>query len=304
MIPGKVSVIVPVYNGARFLSDCISSALHQANADSEVIAVNDGSSDNSLDILKTFEPRLQIINQENSGPAAARHRGVIASSGEFIAFLDQDDVWDKNKLERQLNVFRQYPEALAVYCDHRSIDENGNVVGNSGALHYPRGSGQILRYMIRGSMVLTASLVMTRREAYDLAGGLDVNHSYWADDFDLWMRIAAQGPFLYQLETLVSYRRHSHNTSGSPFENSAGLTQAYRNLDIFLRGNELHHTLWPLVREERFKAELATAWHHRKRSEPSQAINCYNQAIRLKFVSIDAWIGLAIAFCSMAMRKE
>lgn len=107
MSPGKVSANVPVYNGARFLNDCISSAIHQTSADLEVIAVNDGSSDNSLEVLKHYEPRLQIIDQENSGPAAARHRGVIASSGEFIAFLDQDDVWDKNKLERQLNVFRQ-----------------------------------------------------------------------------------------------------------------------------------------------------------------------------------------------------
>lgn len=304
MIAGKVSVVIPVYNGERFLEDCIASAINQGNADLEIIVVNDGSSDNSPEIIRKHAKEVQIINQENAGPAAARHRGVMASTGEFVAFLDQDDVWDANKLERQLDVFRRYPDALAVYCDHRTIDSSGNIIGKSGALLYPRVSGQVLDYMIRGTVVLSASLVMVRRTAYDSAGGLDVNHSYWADDYDLWMRIAAQGPFLYQLETLVSYRRHSHNTSGSDFEMAAGLAQAFRNLEAHVVARQVHRKLWPLIHDARFKAELALAWHHRKRHEAAQAIRNYLAAIRLKPLNLDAWRGLALAFYFKVVRKR
>lgn len=96
----------------------------------------------------------------------------------------------------------------------------------------------------------------------------------------------------------------SHNTSGSSFEKSAGVTQAYRNLDVFLKENGLHRNLWSLVREERFKAELATAWHHRKRSERTLAIRHYNEAIRLNCLSVDAWMGLAGVFFSNIARKD
>jgi glycosyltransferase involved in cell wall biosynthesis len=293
-----------VYNGSRYLHECLNSALHQTYPNCEIIAVDDGSSDSSLEILRGYGPAVHVIRQQNSGPAGARHRGIQASSGDFIALLDQDDLWDRDKVEKQLAVFRRYPEALAVYCDHRSIDEDGEIIGNSGALKYPRASGDILRYMIQGALVLSASLVMLRRSAYDLAGGFDVRHAHWTDDFDLWMRIAALGPFLYQLETLVSYRRHSQNTSGSSFEMSTGLSQAFRNLESFLTERQLHLSLYPLVRDARFKAEIACAWHHRNRSEGASAIWRYREALRIRPLSIKAWLGLVLSLAALGSRTR
>jgi glycosyltransferase involved in cell wall biosynthesis len=291
MTHSLISVVIPVYNGSRFLRACIDSALSQTYPQVEIVAVNDGSKDNSLDILKSYGDRILVIDQPNSGPAIARNNGVKASHGELVAFLDQDDVWDDIKLERQAALLNIHSDALATYCDHRGIDEHGVVTSLSGALYYPRTSGQILEHLIRGNFILSASLVMLRRSAFDAAGGFDASQPHWSDDYDLWMRIAARGAFLYQIETLVGYRRHSGNTSGSAFEMQAGNAHALRNLEMHLNG-EQHKKLLPLLREERFRNTLGTAWHHRLQGRRKEAINTYRAAIALRPTSLPAWVGL------------
>lgn len=291
MLHSLISVVIPIYNGGRYLRACIDSALNQTYPQFEIIVVNDGSTDNSLEILKSYGDRIRIIDQTNSGPAVARNNGVKASLGELVAFLDQDDVWDDIKLERQAALLKRHSDALASYCDHRGIDEHGVVTSYSGALYYPRASGQILEYLIRGNFILSASLVMLRRSAFDVAGGFDASQPHWSDDYDLWMRIAARGAILYQIETLVSYRRHSNNTSGNALEMVAGNAHAYRNLEMYLK-SERHHKLLPLLREKRFQSALGTAWAHRLQGSRKEAIHNYRAAISLRPSSINAWVGL------------
>lgn len=291
MTPPLISVVVPVYNGSPYLRQCIDSALHQTYPQVEVIAVNDGSKDNSMEILKSYGDRIRVIDQANSGPAIARNTGVQASHGELVAFLDQDDVWDDIKLERQAALLQHHGAAIAAYCDHRGIDEHGTVTSPSGALYYPRASGQILEHLIRGNFILSASLVMLRRSAFDAAGGFDAGQPHWADDYDLWLRIAAQGAFLYQIETLAGYRRHSSNTSGSPLEMQAGNAHALRNFELHMN-KEKHQALLPLLHEARYRNTLGTAWHYRLQGRRKQAINTYRAAIALRPASLSAWAGL------------
>jgi GT2 family glycosyltransferase len=132
---------------------------------------------------------------------------------------------------------------------------------------------------------------MLRRSAFDAAGGFDASQPHWSDDYDLWMRIAALGAFLYQIETLVGYRRHSSNTSGSTFEMQAGNAHALRNLEMHLN-REQHQKLLPLLREERYQSTLGTAWHHRLEGRRKEAINTYCAAIALRPSSLPAWVGL------------
>ncbi|BAN36772.1 glycosyl transferase [Sulfuricella denitrificans skB26] len=286
-----ISVVIPVYNGSRYLRACIDSALSQTYPHVEIVVVNDGSKDNSMEILKSYGGRILIIDQTNSGPAIARNNGVKASHGELVAFLDQDDVWDDIKLERQAALLNQHSNALATYCDHRGIDEHGVVTSPSGALHYPRTSGQILEHLIRGNFILSASLVMLRRSAFDAVGGFDASQPHWSDDYDLWMRIAARGAFLYQIETLAGYRRHSSNTSGSAYEMQVGNAHALRNLERHLN-REQHQRLLPLLREERYQSTLGTAWHYRLQGRRKEAINTYLAAIALRPSCLPAWFGL------------
>ncbi len=229
-----ISVVIPIYNGSRYLRACIDSALNQTYPQIEIVAVNDGSKDNSMEILKSYGDRIHVIDQAHSRQAVARNNGVKACHGKLVAFLDQDDIWDDIKLERQAALLNLHSSALATYCDHRSIDKHGIVINPSGAIFYPRTSGQILEHLIRGNFILSASLVMLRRSAFDAVGGFDATQPYWSDDYDLWMRIAARGAFLYQIETLLGYRRHSSNTSGSALEMQAGNAHAFRNLEMHL----------------------------------------------------------------------
>lgn len=294
MPPPLISVVIPIYNGSRYLQACIDSALNQTYPQVEIVAVNDGSKDNSMEILKSYGERIRVIDQPNSGQAIARNNGVKASHGELIAFLDQDDVWDDIKLERQATLMRHHSDALATYCDHRSIDEHGAVTGPSGALHCPRASGQILEHLIRGNFIWSASLVMLRRSAFDVSGGFDASQPHWSDDYDLWMRIAARGAFLYQIETLVGYRRHSSNTSGSALEMEAGNSHALRNLEMHLNSEQLQK-LRPLLCERRYQSTLSTAWHYRLQGRRKKAISTYRSAIALRPSSLPAWAGLVRA---------
>ncbi|MHB9101381.1 MAG: glycosyltransferase family 2 protein [Sulfuricella sp.] len=291
MTHSLISVVIPIYNGSHYLQACIDSALNQTYPQVEIVAVNDGSKDNSMEILKSYGDRIRVIDQANSGQAIARNNGVKASHGELVAFLDQDDVWDDIKLERQAALLKRHSDALATYCDHRGIDEHGAVTSPTGALYYPRTSGQILEHLIRGNFILSASLVMLRRSAFDAAGGFDASQPHWSDDYDLWMRIAARGAFLYQIETLAGYRRHSSNTSGSAFEMQAGNAHALRNLEMHLN-SEQHQKLLPLLREKRYQSTLGTAWHHRLQGRRKEAINTYRAAIALRPSSLPAWVGL------------
>lgn len=291
MTHSLISVVIPVYNGSRYLRACIDSALNQTYPQIEIVAVNDGSKDNSMEILKSYGDRILVIDQANSGQAIARNNGVKASHGELVAFLDQDDVWDDIKLERQAALLNRHSNALATYCDHRGIDEHGVVTSQSGALYYPRTSGQILEHLIRGNFILSASLVMLRRSAFDAAGGFDASQPHWSDDYDLWMRIAARGAFLYQIETLVGYRRHNSNTSGSAFEMQAGNAHALRNLEMHLN-SEQRQKMLPLLRKQRYQSILGTAWYYRLQGHRKEAINTYRAAIALRPFGLPAWVGL------------
>ena len=150
---------------------------------------------------------------------------------------------------------------------------------------------QILEHLIRGNFILSASLVMLRRSAFDAAGGFDASQPHWSDDYDLWMRIAARGPFLYQIETLAGYRRHGSNTSGSALEMQAGNSHALRNLETHLNG-EQRQKLLPLLRERRYQDTLGTAWHYRLQGRRKEAVNTYLATIALRPSSLPAWIGL------------
>jgi GT2 family glycosyltransferase len=200
-------------------------------------------------------------------------------------------VWDADKLARQAALMSRHPAALATYCDHRGIDEHGSVTSPTGALYDPRASGQILEYLIRGNFILSASLVMLRRSAFEQAGGFDASQPHWADDYDLWMRIAAQGPFLYQNETLVSYRRHGNNTSGSGAEMQIGNAHALRNLEQHL-DKQTHQKLLPLLSDAIYRSTLGTAWHYRLQGRRKLALQSYRAALSLRPASLAAWLGL------------
>ncbi|HPP08870.1 MAG TPA: glycosyltransferase family A protein, partial [bacterium] len=119
----KVSVIVPVYNAERFIGETLRSVLCQTYKDIEVIVVDDGSTDHSVEVIKKYnDPRIMLIRQQNRGVSAARNTGIKSSNGKFIALLDHDDLWLAEKIEKQMILFEKNPDVALVYSDISYID--------------------------------------------------------------------------------------------------------------------------------------------------------------------------------------
>ena len=177
-----ISVITPTYNRARFLPAAVASVLSQTFGDFELIIVDDGSEDNTPDVLKPFfaDRRVRYVYQENQGQSHARNLALKQATGDFIAFLDSDDVWARDKLEKQLAVFRANSEVDIVHGDEATINEQGSVVSLQNMRRY---SGRITRYLLADNSVsITTALV--RRRCFDEMGGFDTSVGV-ADDYEL-----------------------------------------------------------------------------------------------------------------------
>ena len=198
-----ISVITPTYNRARFLPAAVASVLSQTFGDFELIIVDDGSEDNTPDVLKPFfaDRRVRYVYQENQGQSHARNLALKQATGDFIAFLDSDDVWAPDKLEKQLAVFRANSEVDIVHGDEAIINEQGSVVSLQNMRRY---SGRITRYLLADNSVsITTALV--RRRCFDEMGGFDTSVGV-ADDYELWLRFSARYCYQYEPGIVASYR--------------------------------------------------------------------------------------------------
>lgn len=205
---GLVSVVIPVYNAAAHLRETLDSILAQTYKNIEIVAVDDGSSDDSVAILQSYGDRVVIVQQPNSGPAAARNRGVAEAKGEWIAFLDADDLWQPDKLEKQL---LGMGDCNWAYTD--SIFMGGINDGKRDSELSSKLSGNVLDELVCCNFIGTSS-VMIRRDVFLNIGGFDQSLRS-IQDWDLWMRIASKHPITYINEPLVRYRVHSTSTSRS-----------------------------------------------------------------------------------------
>lgn len=211
-----VSIVIPVYNSERYLRQTLNSLLAQTYKNIEIIAVNDGSTDKSSDILKSFSGTIKFFTQENQGQGIARNMGCKRASGALLSFIDSDDLWDVNKLEKQVALLGGFPEAVATYCDYRTIDEDGVTTQRTSAVGTPRPSGNILQQALFGNCLGSPSVVLMRKDAFDSSGGFNETQSRAAEDYGLWLSLATLGPIIYSPDTLVSYRRHASQTTQGP----------------------------------------------------------------------------------------
>jgi len=209
----KVSVIIPAYNAMAYLPETVASVLGQTLKDFELIIVNDGSSD---DVETWFsqltDPRVRLISQSNQGLACARNTGIANTQGEYIAFLDADDLWEPTKLEKQLQLMEQNPAVGLAYTWVAYIDETGK---STGRVFSHQADGQVWEQLIQHNIVECGSVAMVRRTCFDQVGVFDSQLTSFNvnEDWDMWLRIAAKYPFGVIKEPLVLYRQHSNGAS-------------------------------------------------------------------------------------------
>ncbi|MGI4993406.1 glycosyltransferase family 2 protein [Halobacteriovorax sp. GFR7] len=181
-----VSVIIPTYNRANFLARAIDSVLKQSFQNFELIVVDDGSSDNSKDIVESFsDERIKYIFQQNRGVSAARNLGVIQSSGNYIAFLDSDDEWSENKLQRQLSLLENTKLRLCHTGEHWLRD--GEVVKQK-KVHQKVGGDMFIRSL--KNCVISPSSVLMERSLFEEMGGFNEDFIV-CEDYDLWLKITS-----------------------------------------------------------------------------------------------------------------
>jgi O-antigen biosynthesis protein len=197
-----VSVVVPTYNRATLVCRAVRSVLAQTFPDYEVLVVDDGSTDETEEAVRSIpDPRVHYLRQSrNRGVSAARNRGIRAARGEFIAFLDSDDEWLPEKLERQVRVLQEAPEEVGlVYSGVRSVDGSG-----SGWTFRPRHRGDVYGEILEANPIHSGSSVMVRRNVVRTAGFFDEGIPA-IEDFDYWIRIARFYRFEAVDEPLVRY---------------------------------------------------------------------------------------------------
>lgn len=213
MHAARVSVIIPVYNGVRFVAEAVTSVLSQTHQDVEVVIVNDGSPDTSKDVIQPLlrDPRVKYHEQANGGVANARNTGIRLAAGKYIAFLDQDDLWHPTKLAQQVDYMEKHPEVALVHSDITFIDAEGQPLPTPEWAWVRGVSGNCLDELVAGNRIATLT-ALVRRNHLDEAG-LFRQELAPADDWDMWLRLAARHPFGFIPEKLGCYRLHGSNES-------------------------------------------------------------------------------------------
>lgn len=207
-----VSVVIPNFNNSRYIVKTIKSVFAQTYKNIEIILVDDGSTDSSLETLKPFENQIIVIASDNNGAAHARNLGIRASSGEILAFMDSDDLWEPTKIEKQ--VLKMLTEGLdLVYCSGREFGINQK----NFIQHKARFEGDCYKYFIThpttAIIVLGCSSALIKKEILDKSGLFDENFKGPAEDWDFFRRICRNAKVGFLAEELVKYRIHGNNVS-------------------------------------------------------------------------------------------
>lgn len=216
-----VSVIVPFYNGKRFIGEAIDSVLNQTYQSLEIIIVDDGSTDDPESAVGPFlsDPRIKLIKHgQNKGISAARNTGIKASGGEFIAFLDQDDMWLPEKLERQVIIFENSPSDVGlVFSNVNTIDDRGTIKEYFSMHGVPSNINSLPPQKVLEALFLVYFIpmvtVLVRRECFGGVGLLDESIKGGADDYDFCLRVAAKYRIKYLNIPLALHRVHGANYS-------------------------------------------------------------------------------------------
>lgn len=217
----KVSVIIPAYNAERYLAETVRSVLDQTYGDYEVIVVDDGSNDGTLGVARSLEPRIKTLTKSNGGPASARNLAIKNSQGDYIAFLDSDDLWMKDKLEEQVALLEKNPTLGLVYGEALMF------TGNNGELKIRDKIGftadPSFRSLLFGDYIPNSTVVI-RRACADQVGLLNESRGLiGVEDYEYWMRVAKHFTIAGISRPLAYYRIREGNLMGDGSDINKGL---------------------------------------------------------------------------------
>ena len=219
----NISAIIPTYNNAAFIKDAVLSIQQQSVPVTEIIIVDDGSTDNTAQVIQSLKGNIHYIRQQNQGPSAARNTGIKAAKGDLIAFLDADDQWTTDKLQKQLKALQNSPELKLIAGDMSEIDLSNQVLVASvlNKHHFlekfvtlnGKPIANAFSELLRKNFIPTGT-VLIKKDALLEAGLFNENIRY-GEDLELWAKIASKHPITCLPDILMLRRQHSSNSTQS-----------------------------------------------------------------------------------------
>ena len=292
----KVSVVMPVYNGSKYLVEAIESILSQTFDDFEFLIIDDGSTDKSLEIIKSYEdPRIKVIqNPQNLGISASLNNGIYSAKGEYIARMDGDDISLPDRFQKQIKFLDSHPEVIIV-------GSYMNIIGSlfNQKLRYPLSHDDIVNSMLTSNPMGHPSVMFRRLEVTQLGGYRSMKEwNNGSEDYDLWLRMVGANYKLANLpECLMDYRIHANSLTQVAFANKQ-LFKGFNNCfyitapDVFgCSSDELR-----LLRERKHPASMSLfikiARHLSKNDENAFEKRLKSQSFILAMLSLTALIDI------------
>ncbi len=266
----KVSVIIPSYNATRFVKTTIDSVLAQTFQDFEIVVVDDGSTDNTKEVLQDYGDKIRYLYKENGGVSKARNYGIENANGKYIAFLDADDVWMPEKLEKQVELLESNAEIGLCYVATQKVDEELNYLSTINANSYEDYCEALLLNLniVAGS----CSSAMVRRDIVSQTDGFDSKFSTYAD-WEMWLRLSLLTKFAPIQTELVKYRIVAGSMSSNPevtkrdalgvldkFFNLPNLPEKYKRLKNKAISNNLMIVSGEFLHNRKFGESLNCMW--------------------------------------------
>jgi glycosyltransferase involved in cell wall biosynthesis len=298
-----ISVVIPCYNAKRYLAGALRSVLSQGWSSLEVIVVDDGSSDGSADLVAREFPEVVLLRQSNQGAAAARNLGIRHARGEWIAFLDSDDVWLPGKLKAQWQRIQAEPGARMVYtawkeweseCAEPSGEDLASLIEGAGKETWGGPSGWIYPQLLLDCVVWT-STVMAQRSLLEEVGPFDPELRL-GQDYDLWLRASRLTPILRVHKPYALYRIHPANsTKRVPKLNYRGIVLERALTRWGLVGPDGSRADFNAVRRGLARSWSDFAWAQLQAGNLEQARKAGRHAARLDWRHLRGWKMLAQA---------
>lgn len=289
-----ISVIIPVYNGKKTIRETIESVLNQTFYDWELIVINDGSQDSTFEIVSSIQdPRVKIFSYPNAGLAASRNRGIAQACGEYISFLDADDLWTPDKLEAQLTALQENPQASVAYSWSDYIDESSQFLRRGSHITV---NGDVYAKLLLTDFFENGSNPLIRRQALTAVGGFDGSIDT-AADWDMWLRLAARYHFVAVPSPQILYRVSASSMTAHVWRQEAACLQVIERA-FAVAPEALQHlkqrSLANLYKYLTFKALEGLPERHRGIT----AVRFFWQAVRNDPSLLRTRVGLKVLFKS------
>ena len=231
----RVTVIIPTFNAAKYVVEAVNSALASRDVEVEVIAVDDGSTDDTWRLLESFDARVRRLRQDHGGPYRARNLGAREARGEWLAFLDADDDWTPDKLAKQLALADE--KTSLIYTDRLNFGELGRLAERQSD-GIELWDGDIFEPLLRGNFI-TLSSVLMRKTAFDKLGGFQTERT-GVQDWDMWLRYCADGGRIGLVrEPLTRYRLHPGQMTNDLDQRVADRESVLRHALALPRGKQV-----------------------------------------------------------------